>query len=97
MSREVYSQRLFGTAEDGVLYLSGTLMKAARIKPGDRLRMQDLSPQMLEKSLERQLIGFSRRQTLAIATQNIEAVSEAVQEALKAVFEGLGEATSKIS
>ncbi|MGH9879553.1 MAG: hypothetical protein ACREBU_02545 [Nitrososphaera sp.] len=36
---EEYTQRLFGTSDDGVLYLSGPLMKAAKVKPGDKLRI----------------------------------------------------------
>ncbi|HEX9677999.1 AbrB/MazE/SpoVT family DNA-binding domain-containing protein [Nitrososphaera sp.] len=36
---EEYTQRLFGTPEDGVLYLSGPVMKAAKLKPGDKLRI----------------------------------------------------------
>ena len=34
-----YVQRLFGTAEDGVLYLAGPVMKSAKLKPGDKLRI----------------------------------------------------------
>jgi hypothetical protein len=39
MTEQEYVQRLFGTAEDGVLYLSGPVMKAAKLKPGDKLRI----------------------------------------------------------
>ncbi|MGH9992959.1 MAG: hypothetical protein ACREBU_06965 [Nitrososphaera sp.] len=33
------TQKLFGTADDGVLYLPGTVMKSAKFKPGDKLRI----------------------------------------------------------
>ena len=36
---EEYTQRLFGTTEDGVLYLSAAVMKAAKLRPGDKLRI----------------------------------------------------------
>jgi hypothetical protein len=39
MAEQEYTQRLFGTPEDGVLYLSGPVMKAAKLKPGDKLRI----------------------------------------------------------
>lgn len=39
MKEEKYTQRLFGTADDGVLYLSGPIMKAAKVRPGDKLRI----------------------------------------------------------
>jgi hypothetical protein len=39
MGEHEFTQRLFGTDSDGVLYLSGPLMKAARVKPGDKLRI----------------------------------------------------------
>ena len=34
-----FLQRIFGTSEDGVLYLPGALMKAAKLRPGDKLRI----------------------------------------------------------
>lgn len=39
MTENEYTQRLFGTPEDGVLYLSGPVMKAAKLKPGDKLKI----------------------------------------------------------
>lgn len=39
MTELEYVQRLFGTSEDGVLYLPGSLMKAAKLRPGNRVRM----------------------------------------------------------
>ena len=39
MTEHEYKQRLFGTPDDGVLYLSGPLMKAAKLKAGDKLRI----------------------------------------------------------
>lgn len=39
MTEQEYTQRLFGTAEDGVLYLPGLVMKSAKIKPGDKLKI----------------------------------------------------------
>lgn len=39
MIAQDYVQRLFGTSEDGVLYLPGDLMKSAKLKPGDKLRI----------------------------------------------------------
>jgi hypothetical protein len=36
---EEFTQRLFGTIDDGILYLSSPVMKAARLKPGDKLRI----------------------------------------------------------
>ena len=34
-----YTQRLFGTETDGVLYLPESVMKSAKLKPGDKLRI----------------------------------------------------------
>jgi hypothetical protein len=39
MTEQEETQRLFGTVEDGVLYLSGPIMKTAKLKPGDKLRI----------------------------------------------------------
>jgi len=39
MTEQEYIQRLFGTAEDGILYLSAPIMKAAKLRPGDKLRI----------------------------------------------------------
>ncbi|MGI0014527.1 MAG: hypothetical protein ACREBU_13965 [Nitrososphaera sp.] len=39
MTEQEYTQRLFGTPEDGVLYLAGPVMREAKIKPGDKLRI----------------------------------------------------------
>ncbi len=39
MTEQEYTQRLFGTADDGVLYLPGPLMRSAKVKPGDKLRI----------------------------------------------------------
>ncbi|MGI0014967.1 MAG: hypothetical protein ACREBU_16225 [Nitrososphaera sp.] len=36
---EEYRQRLFGTESDGVLYIPPAIMKAAKVKPGDRLKI----------------------------------------------------------
>ena len=34
-----YTQRLFGTESDGVLYLPESVMKSAKLKPGDTIRI----------------------------------------------------------
>lgn len=39
MTEQEYTQRLFGTADDGVLYLSAPVMKSSKIKPGDKLKI----------------------------------------------------------
>jgi hypothetical protein len=39
ITAEKIEQRLFGTESDGVLYLSGRLMKAAKVTPGDKLHI----------------------------------------------------------
>lgn len=39
MTDQDYTQRLFGTADDGVLYLSAPVMKSSKIKPGDKLKI----------------------------------------------------------
>ncbi|GEM_PF-5632638 len=39
MTEQEYTQRLFGTPEDGVLYLSAAVMKAANFRPGNKLRI----------------------------------------------------------
>jgi hypothetical protein len=35
--QEHYTETVFGTARDGVLYLSEEVMRSAKIKPGDKV------------------------------------------------------------